>query len=151
MKQKHENFLPEIKRVPANPPTFNQKVFQKRRYRYVLQAGGTIGSYAVETQKFVTDFELPATSTPFQVESISAWTFATPTVATTFIGLVDVETGKSFEDSGQIGQPSAKAGYKYSLSTRQKFFTAGSNVVFTTVNFTVGAQVVIDIIVSALV
>jgi len=151
VRQQHENLLPEKKRVPNEPPTLNKKVFQTRRFRHVITAGGTTTSYTVLTEQIYTDFGIPATATPFQIESISAWAFADTTVSTVNLSLLDEQTGKSFSDTSQIGQPASKVAYRFPLVTRQAFFKETSGTNFTTLTFTAGAQVVIDVVLSILV
>lgn len=150
-KQQRVNLLPERRNLANDPPTINQKVFQLRRFRHVIPAGGTESLYAVLTEDIYADFGIPSTSTPFQIDSISAWAFSDPTVSSVTLTLTDDLTGKSFSDSGQIGQPAAKVSYRFPLAVREKFYKSTSATTFTSVAFTAGAQVVVDIIVSVLV
>jgi len=151
VKQQHENLLPEKKRVPNEPPTLNTQVFQKRRFRHVVPAGGSGATFTVAPTSIYLEFGLPATATPASIESISAWCFADTTNPLVTLTLTDGLTGKSFTDSSQIGQPSAKASYRFPLNIRQGFFKATDSNVLTTITATVGAQVVIDVVLSVLV
>jgi len=148
---RNNNMLPERRNLANNPPTINQKVFQLRRFRHVIPAGGTSGIYSVLTEEIFTDFGIPATATPFQIESISAWAFADPTVPAVTLTLQDDLTGKAFSDSGQIGQPAAKVSYRFPLAVREPFWKSSSGKTFTNLTFTVGPQVVVDIVVSILI
>lgn len=95
-----------------------------------------------------TDFSIQVAGFPIQIDTISAWVFSDPTTPTTTLELVDFLSAKSFSDSAQIGQPSAKASYRFPIAVRQRFLTNATSETLTTLFFTTGAQVVIDVVVS---
>lgn len=145
-----ENILPEKKKIANDPPTINKSVYQTRRFRHIIPAGGTTSTYDVVVANFTSDFGLPASTPSLFLESINAWAFADPTVPNVSLTLSDSATSKSFSDTSQIGQPASKVAYRYPYGSRLVPRDPVSESTVTTVTFTAGAQVVIDVILSIL-